>query len=907
MGALSFGAPLALIALAALPVIWFLLRVTPPAPTRARFYGLRFLSGLRTEEETPDKTPLWLLILRIVAAALIVLGLSEPVLNAVRTLSSSDEALVLVVDDSWAAAHRWEDRRDEMRAAIEDARRADVPVVIAPTTAPDFDIKIEEPSDALARAMALEPQALKPDRAAMMRRLQAALGDRKGRVIWLADGVGGEDAGSAISGLVGIGETDVFLDDTVQPPIALLPPTHDATGMTAKLVRAEGGPAISGQVQAFGENGRFVAMAPYQFSAGVTTTEARLEMPSALRNDVELLRLDNRASAGAVTLLDESSRRRPVGLVSGDDGRAGQPLLSATYYLERAFENTAEARLGTIGEHLQRGISLLVLADVGQVVGQERDALVAWVEKGGVLVRFAGSRLAAGGDDLLPVQLRQSGARAMGGALSWEKPQALGAFAASSPFTGLTAPPDIEVRRQVLAEPSLELESRTWASLADGTPLVTAVKRGEGWIVLFHVTANAEWSNLPLSGLFVDMLKRLVTLGRGVGGAGETAQAGSLAPRLILNGYGRLGKPGGNVLPVERTGAVASPQHPPGLYGEGASTLAVNLFQVSDSLEPFPALPGGAAAKNYGVHAEITLKPWLLGLALFFFFADTILSLLLRGYRFGLRRPAAASAAVIVLALVSMPLPPAYAQAQDAEATKSLQASLQTRLAYVQTGDGDLDQQSRAGLEGLTRVLNNRTAVAAGEPMAVDLETDELAFFPILYWPIPEAGEPPSEEALARIDAYMKNGGTVLFDSRDGREGGPASDSLQQILRRLDLPPLQRVPRDHVLTKAFYLMTEFPGRQVDTDVWVEGQRAEADGSSEALGDGVSSVVIGAGDWGAAWAADQYDLPLYAMGGGGERQREFAYRFGVNLVMYALTGNYKADQVHVPALLERMGQ
>jgi hypothetical protein len=905
MGGLSFGAPLVLAALIALPVIWWLLRVTPPAPQRRRFYGLRFLLGLRTEEETPDKTPLWLLILRLAAAALIVLGLADPVLNATRTLGTGDGALVLVVDDSWAAAHRWEERRNEMRAAIEDARRADVPVIVAPTTASDFDIRIEDPADALARALALEPQPLRPDRARMMRRLEAAIGERTGRVVWLADGIGSAGMPATIDGLLNIGPADVYLDAGIAPAIAMLPPAQDSTGLTARLVRADAGPALNGQVQAFGEGGRFVAAAPFAFAAGATAAEARLETPTALRNDIERIAVDNRASAGSITLIDESARRRPVGIVSGDEGSGGQPLLSPIYYVERALENAAEARPGSISEHLERGVSLLVLADVGQVVGKEHDDLAAWVEKGGVLLRFAGPRLATQGDDLLPVQLRKSGARAMGGALSWEKPQGLGPFPANSPFAGLTPTGDIVVRRQVLAEPSLELEGLTWASLADGTPLVTAAPRGDGWIVLFHITANADWSSVPLSGLFVDMMKRILALGRGIETAsGETVQAGTLNPRLILDGYGHLSQPGPGILSISRTGATPSAETPPGLYGEGPATLALNLFAANDTLEPFPTLPGGAAIKAFGVRSQVDLKVYLVALALLLVFIDAIASLLLRGYGVSLKRPAAAAA--ILLALAAVAAPP-RAEAQENPDRFALDAALQTRLAYVRTGDGDLDEISREGLFGLTRILNNRTAVAAGEPMGVDIETDELAFFPLLYWPIPDDGAGVSDAAIARIDAYMKNGGTILFDTRDGTEGGPASAALQTLLRRLDLPPLQRVPREHVLTKAFYLLPVFPGRQPDGDVWVEASREDGEPISEALGDGVSSVIIGAGDWAAAWASDQYGRPSFSMGPGGERQREYAYRFGVNLVMYALTGNYKADQVHVPALLERMGQ
>ena len=75
-----------------------------------------------------------------------------------------------------------------------------------------------------------------------------------------------------------------------------------------------------------------------------------------------------------------------------------------------------------------------------------------------------------------------------------------------------------------------------------------------------------------------------------------------------------------------------------------------------------------------------------------------------------------------------------------------------------------------------------------------------------------------------------------------------------------------------------------------------------------LNDGVTPVVIGANDWAAAWAVDDTGNPMFPVGrgSGGAQQREMAFRFGVNLIMHVMTGNYKSDQVHVPALLERLG-
>ena len=192
--------------------------------------------------------------------------------------------------------------------------------------------------------------------------------------------------------------------------------------------------------------------------------------------------------------------------------------------------------------------------------------------------------------------------------------------------------------------------------------------------------------------------------------------------------------------------------------------------------------------------------------------------------------------------------------------------------------------------------------------VGIDPAEDELAFFPLIYWPMTETQGPLSAAATDRINRYLRQGGVILFDTRDQQQSGSASllgptpgiRQLRDVTASLDLPALTPVPPEHVLTRAFYLMQDFPGRLAGGRVWVEDADAR-------VNDGVSSVIVGSNDWAAAWAVDQTGRPLRPVVPGGERQREMAYRFGVNVVMYALTGNYKADQVHVPAILERLGQ
>lgn len=389
-----------------------------------------------------------------------------------------------------------------------------------------------------------------------------------------------------------------------------------------------------------------------------------------------------------------------------------------------------------------------------------------------------------------------------------------------------------------------------------------------------------------------------------------------LPPGRVLDGFGAFRPPGpdAKAIPADFTGR-AGPDHPPGFYGPPDGLVAVNTLLPADRPVRLDLAVSGATLAPLQESGPVDLRgPVLVG-AVLLLLADALAVLWLAGglSRLGGRRGGAAALLALGLILGGGAFAPGPARAEDAFALK---ATSQTRFGYVATGDTQVDDISRAGLSGLATFLGQRTALQAGEAVGVDIGKDELAFFPLIYWPIlPEAPVPPPA-VLARVDAYMKQGGTVIFDTRDAIEspGGPgaplspAAVRLREILSGLDVPELEPVPPDHVLTKAFYILRDFPGRFTGGTTWVEAMPPgdEADRPARA-GDGVSPVIITANDLAGAWAVDATGAPLLPLTPGEPRQREFAFRAGANMVMYVLTGNYKADQVHVPALLERLGQ
>ncbi|WP_375594567.1 DUF4159 domain-containing protein [Algihabitans albus] len=925
LGPLGFVNPWLLFALAGLPILWWLLRVTPPAPKRLSFPAIRLLFGLQPPEETPARTPWWLIALRMLLAALVIVGLARPILNPSAQLAGSGP-VVIVVDNGWAAAANWAARERLLGELLDQAERDRRAVVLA-TTAPDGREAAETrlsalpPAEARRIAQSIQPRPWAVDRPLAAERLRALALEEAATVVWLSDGLesGSEpDAAEFAQALADLGSVQIYRDVPGDLPRLLLPPEIDTASLILRAGRVATDTPDSLTVRASDDRGRLVTQQTLDFEPEAAETSQALTLPIELRNRITRLDIEGEAGAGAVLFLDERWRRRPVGLVSTGPLESAQPLLSELYYLERALAPFTEISRGDIGQLMNRGVAVIALPDLGPLPPEQATALERWVEAGGLLLRFAGPRLAESDDGLLPVELRRGG-RIMGGALTWSDPAELAPFAHDSPFAGLLLPEDVAVSRQVLAEPALDLPEKTWAQLTDGTPLVTAEPRGQGWLALVHTTANTEWSDLPLSGLFVEMLRRIVAVSQGVSGASEAA----LPPLSTLDGFGRLGNPPATALALTAEAVEAGdigPRHPPGIYGTDAGRRAHNLVVGVPVLTPIGSLPGSLEARIYAGSEEQDLLPWLLTAALVVALLDALIALALRGHlslRPGELRQApensgiskgAGTAAVLVLSAVLLGSPAAQAQSgDDDDLRRTLAATLETRLAYVVTGVPQVDDISRSGLSGLSRLLLRRTAVEPADPMAVELGRDELAFFPLLYWPITPEQTNLDSAARRALNEYLSNGGTLLIDLREPTAGtrlfgetSRNSQALQRLTEGIQVPQLVPVPPEHVLTKAFYLLQDFPGRYEGGTLWVENP-------DEADNDGVASVVVGSNDWAGAWAIDDLGRPRAAVVPGGERQREMAYRFGVNLVMYALTGNYKADQVHVPYILERLGQ
>src|SRR5882672_5013447 len=471
---LAFAEPLVLLGLLSLPILWWLLRLVPPRPRRIDFPPTRMLFDIVPREETPARTPWWLTLLRLTLAALVIIAAAGPMWNPPLATTERSVPLALLIDDGWSAAASWDSRIRTAEDLIARAEQDNRGVALAPLSDATRDISLETPGAARVRLRQLKPKPHTLERAEALPAIGRFLNATPGvELVWLTDGVDVGRANEFVDGLARLADKRALtvVAGGLRPVHALTAADNAAGMLTVKVLRADTGQEDDGVVRALDLKGLPLGEARYAFKSGERETDARFDLPVEIRNDIARLDIMAERSAGVVQLLDKRWRRRTIGVVTGATTETAQPLLASTYYLARALGPFADVRLGergapseAIAQFVEQRVPMLILADVGTVAAEERDHLARWIEDGGVLVRFAGPRLAAADDELVPVKLRRGG-RILGGSLSWEQPQHLAAFSRESPFVGMPVPGDVTVTRQVLAEPDSGLSERTWATL----------------------------------------------------------------------------------------------------------------------------------------------------------------------------------------------------------------------------------------------------------------------------------------------------------------------------------------------------------------------------------------------------------------------------------------------------------
>lgn len=866
-----FTAPFVLLGVLVLPALYVLLRLTPPVAKRVPFPPLALLRGLVGQERTPQHMPPWLLLLRLTAAGLVILGLAGPTWHPPESLAGNGPIL-LVIDNGWASAADWPARRAAALRVIASAQQANRSIAIFPTArdasnmAPQIQGVLTAPQ---ARQVIniLAPQPWPPDRVADASALQNAPETTR---IYIADGI---TDGPGFAGFIKALHPQTIISAGALPDL-LLPPSFSASG---QFIIHLASPATT-RVLAESRSGAVIA------SADLSNTDtAALDLPFSFSNQVAKLVLGTPTTAARVFLLDNAAHRALVGLNAGSNA-AETPFLGAWFFARRALPAGSKIVTGDLATLIAQKMGVILLADVPLSAAQQSQA-ASWIAQGGVLIRFAGPLTAATPDALQPDPLL-AGTTRFDSPIAGGKPQTLAPIPAHSPFAGLSVT-DANISQQILADPARLDSNDVWASLADGTPLVLGKAIGRGFLVSVLTTANGDWSSLALSGSYPALLARLVRLGHGA-----TVQPDAALPVLKqLTAFGAL-------IPATGTASITqaalpttliSPSHPAGLYGSQDSFVALNLgghipLPVAAKLPGSLPLSGQSPPMNFGADFIIAAMILLL--------VDLLLSLRLRGL-------------LVILLLV----PALRAQADTAPPPSAQQmAALTTTLAYVKTGDAATDKISAEGLYYLSAlVAPPRTAAQLGPPAGITPGQDPINLYPLIYWPVLPEAPAPSPTACTALTGYLKHGGLLLIDTQGGAGGAPGSGAgfapganaaLNRVIACLNLPPLEPLTPQDTLAHCFYILKDFPGRFTGAPVLIAVPAARD-------ADNITPVIIGQNDWAGAWARDANGAPEQTPIPGGDAQRIDADMFGVNLIFYALIGSCNAYQDNLPAILDRL--
>ncbi|EJF88345.1 N-terminal double-transmembrane domain-containing protein [Bartonella vinsonii subsp. arupensis OK-94-513] len=928
---MSFSAPLLLLGLLFLPVIWWLLRITPPSPHKEPFPPLRFLPKPTHQQENAKHTPWWLLLLRLIIAALIIIALARPTWNQKPIILSGSQPLALIIDNGWASVKEWKKRLSIAEVLLTQAERQQKDIYFLATAENDTSNIGPLPAKTIKQhLMHLQPRPWPVNRTDALKKLIERTKGKPLDIAYLSDGLQTNENDKTFALIEQLKpKTFLWYLSDISDLTAITAIENNNGNMVARIIRSTTYGKAPVTLNLYDANNQLLGHFTKDFPEGETTTLVPFNVPLELRNDIAWIKINNQNHAAATFLVDSHNKMSRVALLSPNTSEMAQPLLSPFYYIIKALQGTTQLitaggrELSTDLDHLlKQNPSAIIIGDIVNMSEKAEKKLSDFVNEGGTLIRFAGENLSTAEhyDSLLPVPLRQ-GQRSLGSIMSWTKPQKLAPFAKNSLFFDLPFPEGVTVSRQILAEPSQDLFEKTWLSLSDGTPLITAAKRSKGTLILIHVAPDPTWSNLPLSGFFAQMLQKLITLSayQNTNPTHIKKETTIQNPWRTITTDGQLQMPPSSVVPlVLDTQNPPRPSYrtPPGLYGAKNNFYALNLLNDSSHLMKQSSLSSSLSKSplSYDTKEKHLIGP-LLGLAILLFAFDNFLILWMGGAFFLNRQRNVLLFLPLAIGFIAFFLHDSrvYAQGIENHNEDIIQAAGTTHLAYVVTHNHEIDTTSKSGLEALSQFIAERTMLSPSSVKALDLDKDELAFYPLIYWPIDENSPLPTQKSLEKINSFMKHGGTILFDTRDqiksnlNLEGAatPATQRLRIILKGLNIPAIEPASTDHVVARSFYIMPDFPGLYRGSPLWVESSSTnKKEKNSLGFGDNVSSLLITANNFAGAWALDEKGMWKYPLIPNDPIQRLWAFRAGLNIVIYVLTGNYKADQVHVPALLER---
>ena len=896
---LAFTNYYALLGLLALPLVFLIVKLFPPTPKKIFFSSFYLIDKIDKISVAKKKIPFWLLVYRLILIILIILFFCEPYLNISE--KKSDENVnnyIIVADIGWSISKEWDKFKKTVNAiSIEAEKKNKTVSFYHSNTADNFKPKVFKSSKDINQYLKnLNPVPWQFEKSYLKEIIKNNDNFKNNKVFFIFSKFDRKNYSKQIEDLDFIDKKvkNKILIDPVESIIFFKNINISKENIKFEIARhALLKPNTKFTIRITNIKNQLVFKKDFMLEKNQSVFYYNEKFPLKVMNQMHKIEIVEQNHAGAKYYFDDYSKKRKIGIFAENYSYKENPLLSPVYYLEKSLKEDNILTIGSLDYLIKLNCSVIIVPDKGNIPEKDHLILSNWLNNGGTLIRFSSTKLAKSNANFLPSSNLFMSVRNVGRTLSLAEMLKINPFKKTSIFHGLPVPKDIVFKKQLIVDND-NSNLQIVASLSDKTPLVSLGKRNRGKVFLFHVTANNDWSNLPISSLFAGMLQRIILLSE----KNITESITNLSLTKEINSFGDLKNTIRNYTVKDSAvlkKVAPSKKFPPGIYENKELTVALNLSnKISD--KHFK----NSFDKRYRILSNFTeqiidLRPFLIKIILLMFITDMIISMILQNHfkfiSFFYKKKSIMSIFFFLILFV------------NSDSVYSENLLNDTYLAYIKTNDEKLNAISYSGLNTIKNLLETRTSVSPKAVIEIDIIKDPIYSIPFLYWPLSKDLIEINIKTETKIKNYLANGGMILFDVIGfSRENFSLENSkfkkIENFLSSIEANNLTPITKDHTLTKSFYLLKKFPGRWDNKNLLIESSNLE-------VNDGVSSVILGFNDWASAWALDNNNNPIFPVVPGGERQREISYRFGINITMYALTGNYKSDQIHFKSILNRL--
>ena len=892
---ISFANIYALFGLITLPLIFFIMKFYPPKPKKIKFSSFFILKKIVKNDTAKTKFPLWLLVFRILLCFFIVLFFSKPFLK-ISDQKNKYKNFVIIADNGWSISSNLKNYKNIIKEISLEAEKSNKEIHLYFSSAKDFNKPFifkthNQIIDFLNKKPPIAKQII---RESFFKNLKINNYFKDSKVFFIFSHLDSRSLESQIRNLnlIKNNNPSIQIIDPIKKITFIEELKIDKESLDMKVRRKGNYVKNEFLIQFIGEKNDLILEKKYTFSKNSNEFKIKEKFPVEIINQFFLIKILNENHAAAFYYLDDFRKKLPVGIITAEDHELEKPLLSPVYYLKKVLTNSNLTFIGPLTKILEKKASVVFLPSNKRLSKLDITALEKWVYDGGVLIRFSDKRIVEQSNIFLDKKKSFLSIRNIGKDLSIQSNLSIRPFNNNSLFSSLKVPQDLKFNKQLILD-NFNSDIITLASLEDQSPLISMKYVGDGKIILFHVTSNNEWSNLPMSSLFEDIILKLLLISK----TEKVLPTKEIKIKFVINSNGDLAVPKNNYYLNYPFGEklLPSAKQPAGIYENNSLSIALNLSGNLNTEGYFDAVDEELEIKSNYKKSVLELKNFILYLIFIMFLIDMIINIVLKNnilFLGFLKKTKVLSILFFFLIFLSIQ--------NRIEANESYS---NIYLAYIKTENKLLNQIAFSGLDELRKYLIERTSLNPSGVKEINILKDELFFYPLIYWQITSSSPKLSEITVNKIKDYFDSGGIILFDIIDFSKSyssinRDSIEEIRQLFTKYGIENLQSIPKGHTLTKSYYLLNKFPGRWDNRLLLIQNDNLENK-------DGVSSVIIGLNDWAGAWAKDKNNYHLYQVVPGGERQREISYRFGINLLMYSLTGSYKSDQVHSKSILDRL--